>query len=150
VRIDRERVLPAPPGRVWDLVMDPRRLGEWVAIHAWVRDAPAGRLEAGSRLRQGLRLAGFPFEVEWLVTRAEPGRAAEWEGTGPAGGRARVEYGLAPEGEATRFRYVNELVLPGGPLALVAVPLVSVEAGRQADETLRRLAAVLEREGRAA
>jgi hypothetical protein len=127
--------------------MDPRRLGDWVAIHAWVRDEPPGLLEAGARLRQGFRLASIPFEVEWTVTRAERPLAAEWEGAGPAGSRARVEYGLAPEGEGSRFRYVNELVLPGGPLALMAVPLVAAEAGREVDGTLRRLAALLEREG---
>ena len=127
--------------------MDPRRLGEWVAIHAWVRDEPPGLLVSGSRLRQGFRLAGIPFDVEWTVTRAEPPLAAEWEGLGPAGSRARVEYGLVPEGDGCRFRYVNELALPGGPLAVVAAPLVAVEAGREADATLRRLVRLLEREG---
>jgi uncharacterized protein YndB with AHSA1/START domain len=149
VRIEREVDLPAAPERVWEVVMDPRRLADWVAIHAWVRNAPPGRLEAGSRLRQGFRLAGLPFEVRWTVTRAERPSAAEWEGAGPVGSRARVEYGLTPAGDGTRFRYVNELALPGGPLALRAAPVVAAEAGREVDETLRRLAALLEREGSA-
>ena len=147
MRVEREVLLPAPPERVWDTVMDAHRLGEWVAIHAWVRDAPGGPLEAGARFRQGLSLAGLPFEVRWTVVRAERPTRASWEGAGPAGSRAGVSYGLAPEGAAhTRVTYGLELALPGGPLALVAGPVVAVEAGRQADETLRRLGALLAEE----
>ena len=147
MRVEREVLLPAPPERVWDTVMDAQRLGEWVAIHAWVRDAPGGPLEVGARFRQGLSLAGLPFEVRWTVVRAERPTRASWEGVGPAGSRAGVSYGLARAGATeTRFSYGLELTLPGGPLALVAGPVVAVEAGRQADETLRRLGALLAEE----
>jgi hypothetical protein len=143
MRVEREVVLAAAPGAVWEVVMDAHRLEEWVAIHAWVRDAPTGTLEAGASFRQGLRLAGLPFEVRWAVVRSDRPTAAAWEGVGPGGSRAGVTYGLSPAGPGTRFSYGLELALPGGPLGVVAAPVVGAEAGRQADETLRRLGALV-------
>ena len=60
--------IAAPIEAVWELVMDPEQLGEWVTIHRSVADAPAGKLVTGSRFRQKLRLKGVPLEVEWEVT----------------------------------------------------------------------------------
>ena len=35
--------IDAPIERVWELVMDPDRLGEWVTIHESVSEVPDGR-----------------------------------------------------------------------------------------------------------
>ena len=144
MRVERDVTFAAPPEAVYDLVMDPHRLGEWVAVHAWVRDAPEAPLVRGSRLVQGFRLAGFPFEVQWTVVEADRPHHALWEGRGPGGSRARVSYDLAPAGEGTRFGYVNEFVLPGGPLAAAAAPVITVQAARDVDTTLGRLERLLE------
>lgn len=146
MRVEREVTFPARPDAVYDLVMDPHRLGEWVAVHAWVRDAPDGPLTQGSELVQGFRLAGFPFEVRWTVVQAERPVSALWEGRGPGGSRARVSYALAPAGAGTRFGYVNEFELPGGPLALAAAPMITAQASRDVDTTLERLRRLLEAE----
>ncbi len=39
--------IDAPIQRVWDLVMDPARLGDWVTIHESVSDLPPGDLGEG-------------------------------------------------------------------------------------------------------
>lgn len=147
MRVERAIEIAAPPERVYDLVMDAGRLAEWVTIHAHVADAPEGPLVEGSSLRQGFKLAGLSFDVEWQVVRAQRPRLARWEGTGPLGSRAEVLYDLAPAaaGARTRFHYVNAFELPGGPLTLGVRPLITVQAGREVDATLRRLAALLER-----
>ncbi len=146
MRVEREVSFAASPAAVYDLVMDPHRLGEWVAIHAWVRDGPQGPLVQGSRLVQGFRLAGFPFEVSWTVTEAERTVRAVWDGSGPGGSRARVTYGIAPAGAVTRFHYVNEFALPGGPLVAAVAPMITAHATRDVDTTLERLRALLEAE----
>lgn len=149
VRVERTREIAASPERVYDVVMDASRLGEWVTIHAYVSDAPEGQLVEGSRLKQGFRLAGLPFDVQWEVVRAERPALARWLGAGPLGSRAEVLYDLAPAagGGRTRFHYVNAFELPGGALTLGVRPMIVAQAGREVDATLRRLAALLERPG---
>ena len=145
MRIEREVEIAASPEEVYDLVMDPRRLGEWVTIHQGLKDAPAGRLERGSELTQCLRIAGQRFNVRWKVKQADRPRRVVWDGRGPVRSRARADYALAPAGAGTRFSYVNEYRAPGGPLGKLADRVVAGTAEREATKTLERLKAVLER-----
>lgn len=149
MRVERTREIAASPELVYDLVMDASRLGEWVTIHAYVSDAPEGQLVEGSRLTQGFRLAGLPFDVQWEVVRAERPTLARWHGTGPLGSRAEVAYDLAPAaaGARTSFHYMNAFELRGGALTLGVRPVIVAQAGREVDATLRRLATLLERSG---
>ena len=147
MRIEREIELGAPPEAVYDVVMDPRRLGDWVTVHRGLRDAPEGALRLGSQLRQSLSLVGLPLEVDWTVVTAERPSRVKWEGRGPALSRASISYELLPTSAGSRFRYTNEFELPGGPLGRIAgaafagsrVPV------REMDRSLERLRALLER-----
>jgi uncharacterized protein YndB with AHSA1/START domain len=137
----------APPERVWDVVMDPRRLGDWVTIHRRVGDAPA-RLRRGSTFEQTLNLRGAPLHVLWRVVDVDPPRRAVWEGQGPAHSRAAIVYELRPDGEhATRFEYTNEFTPPGGALGAVAGRvLVGGLSHREAQRSLQRLKQLIESE----
>ena len=42
MKVQRDIVIDAPPKRVYDVVMDPRRLEDWVTIHHHLEDAPPG------------------------------------------------------------------------------------------------------------
>ena len=106
--------IAAPIEAVWDLVMDPERLGEWVTIHRSVADVPAGDLVTGSRFRQKLRLKGVPLEVRWEVTECSAPHRARWAGTAAAGAKARISYDLSESDGGTRFDYENEFELPAG------------------------------------
>ena len=79
--------IDAPIERVWDLVMDPERLGDWVTIHRSVAEVPDGELTTGSRFRQEMRLKGIPLKVRWEVVECRPPRARPLAGQG--GGRGR-------------------------------------------------------------
>ena len=135
----------APPGEVYELMMDPRRLGEWVTIHRAAVDPPPPPLSEGDCFEQKLAIAGKSFRVAWRVTRAEPPRAADWHGSGPAGAKARVAYRLEEAGEGTRVRYENEFDLPAGIVGRVAGRLlVRSPARREAERSLERLKRLLE------
>ena len=41
-RVTASILLPASPERVWDVVMDPRRLADWVTIHRRLGDVDSG------------------------------------------------------------------------------------------------------------
>lgn len=138
-------VIEASPERVWDLIMDPTRLEEWVTTHAAVKDVGPGPVGEGDSFKQKLKLAGASFKVEWTVVEADRPRLARWTGDGPAGSNAAVLYRLADEDGKTRFDYENEFSLPGGGVGKVAGGALSKAPGsREAKKSLRRLKKLLE------
>jgi uncharacterized protein YndB with AHSA1/START domain len=144
MKVEREIHIPAAPERVYDVVMDPSRLEDWVTIHQYLEDAPDGRLREGSTLTQCLRLAHRNFNVDWEVVENDACKRVVWEGKGPVRSRARVEYEFAPENGGTRFTYTNEYHLPGGPLGNLAGPAVRRVTGKELDATLEKLKSIFE------
>ena len=67
-----EITLPAPPERVWEVLTDFEKYGEW---NPFITHA-AGRARVGERL--DLRIAGTGFKPTVLV--ADPGRELRWLG----------------------------------------------------------------------
>src|SRR5919201_2211544 len=113
--------IEAPAERIWETVMDPHRLGEWVTIHRAVRDVSSEPLSKGSTMEQVLHMRGLSFRVRWTLVDVNPPSHAEWDGRGPAHSRARIRYELSGEGDGpTRFDYTNEFTVPGGRLGSVA------------------------------
>lgn len=132
--------LPAPPERVWDVVMDPQRLGDWVTIHRRLGEVDSGPPRRGYQMEQRIHLRGVDFTVHWTLVECRPAELAVWEGRGPARSRARTEYALRAQGDGTRFDYRNEFHPPLGPLgALVSRALVGGMPDREAKRTLSRL-----------
>lgn len=136
------------PERVWEVVMDPRRLADWVTIHRMLGPVP-DRLTRGSTFEQTLNLRGAPLHVVWTIVDMTPPRRAVWEGRGPAHSRASIIYELAANGRGgTRFDYTNEFKAPGGPLGAVAGRvLVGGLSHREAQRSLTLLKQLLERDG---
>jgi uncharacterized protein YndB with AHSA1/START domain len=137
----------APPEKVWSVVMDPARLGDWVTIHRKLRDADDGAPRVGYRMDQQIHLRGVSVDVHWRLVECVPAEHALWEGHGPARSRARTEYRLRPAGDGhTHFDYRNEFHAPLGPLgALASRALVGGMPEREATRTLDRLRSLLER-----
>jgi uncharacterized protein YndB with AHSA1/START domain len=137
----------APLDRVWEVVMDPARLKDWVTIHRAVRDVSDSRLRQGSTMEQVLHIRGVSFKVHWMLVDLNAPNVAEWEGRGPAHSRARIRYGLTDQGNGqTLFEYTNEFTVPGGRLGSVASRVVVGAASeREASNSLIRLKALLER-----
>ena len=143
VKID----IDAPIERVWETVMDPDRLKDWVTIHRSVKDVSESPLRKGATMDQVLHMRGVSFRVHWtLVEVHEPDRA-QWEGRGPAHSEARIRYELSADGDGrTRFDYTNEFTPPGGRLGNVASRvIVGAASEREANNSLQRLKALVER-----
>jgi uncharacterized protein YndB with AHSA1/START domain len=132
--------IPAPPRQVWQMVMDPNRLAEWVTIHRKLVRADAGPPRVGYRMDQVLHLRGVNVEVHWELVECDAPKLAVWEGRGPARSRAHTEYRLDAEGEGTRFDYRNNFRAPlGGLGAIVSRALVGGIPEREAQRTLHAL-----------
>jgi uncharacterized protein YndB with AHSA1/START domain len=136
--------IPVSPDQVWETVMDPRRLGEWVTIHRSLPRADPGPPRVGYEMDQQIHLRGVNLEVHWRLMQCKPGRLAVWQGRGPARSRALIEYALRPEPGGTRFDYRNEFRPPLGPIGAIASrALVGGIPEREATRTLERLAQLL-------
>ncbi len=140
--------IDAPVERVWETVMDPSRLKDWVTIHRAVRDVSDKELRNGSTMDQTLHLRGVTFRVHWMLVALDRPKHAEWEGRGPAHSQARICYDLSPNGEhGTLFEYTNEFTPPGGRLGIVASRvIVGAASEREARSSLERLKRLLERD----
>jgi carbon monoxide dehydrogenase subunit G len=144
VRVERRTHIAAPPRAVYDVVMDPTRLREWVTIHDHLEGNSGAPLEHGSKLTQVLRLAGRKFKVHWNVVANEPCEHVVWEGRGPVASHARVEYRFQSNNGGTDFSYVNEYDLPGGALGRIAGRAVARVTQKELDATLQRLKQLVE------
>jgi carbon monoxide dehydrogenase subunit G len=139
--------IPAPPARVWEMVMDPNRLHEWVTIHRKLVHADDGPVHVGYRMDQLLHLRGVNLEVHWELVECTPEVLAVWEGRGPARSRAHTEYKLSAENGGTRFDYSIDFRAPlGGLGAIVSRALVGGIPEREAQRTLRALSAQHQRQ----
>ena len=138
--------IDAPPQAVWDTVMDPNRLAQWVTIHRSVKVKSPDPREQGARMDQVLQILGVPFKVHWTLDSVVAPRRAEWHGRGPALSRALISYKLTGTSNGpTLFDYVNEFHPPGGPLGNVASRvLIGHVPEREAHESLTRLKALIE------
>ena len=133
------------PERVWETVMDPNRLQDWVTIHKSV-DAVSEPLQPGSTMEQVLQMRGVSFKVKWKLAEMDTPRLAEWEGQGPVGSCAFIRYELRRKDDGhTVFAYTNEFTAPGGVLGNVASKVVVGAASeREAKNSLKKLKALLE------
>jgi uncharacterized protein YndB with AHSA1/START domain len=143
VKID----LDAPIERVWETVMDPDQLKDWVTIHRAVREVSSKPMRRGATMDQILHLRGVSFRVHWMLVQVTAPTHAEWEGRGPAHSRALIRYELSPKGEnATAFEYTNDFTPPGGRLGNVASRVIVGGASeREANSSLARLKQLVER-----
>src|SRR6478736_116392 len=76
VKID----IDAPARRVWDIVMDPYQLEDWVTIHRSLSEVSSRRMTKGSTMGQTLHMRGVSFHVHWMLVDVKVPSHAEWVG----------------------------------------------------------------------
>ncbi len=135
-----ERVIAAPPDKIFEVLADPRRHAE-IDGSGSVREAREGtpeRLSLGAHFGMDMKI-GMPYRVQNEVVEFEEGRRIAWRHMGHHVWR----YELEPVTEGTRVKETFDWAPSRAPwmLELMRVP----ERNRKAMEsTLVRLAAVFE------
>ncbi|MGH2875798.1 MAG: SRPBCC family protein [Solirubrobacteraceae bacterium] len=139
--------IETPIERVWETVMDPHRLRDWVTIHRSVDNVSHAPLRRGSTMDQAMHVRGITFRVHWTLTFLDRPHRAEWQGGGPARSTAIIRYELSSDDDSTTiFEYTNEFHPPGGRLGSVASRIiVGATSEREAHDSLARLKRLLER-----
>jgi uncharacterized protein YndB with AHSA1/START domain len=139
-------LIDAPRERVYDAVLDPDHLDEWVTIHRRLNHRDMGAPREGFEMEQTLLLRHAPFKVHWVLTEADRPDHATWEGRGPAHSYARTTYRLlGADGGGTRFEYENEFKVPGGLLGAAASRvIVGGVPQREANRSLQKLKKLVE------
>jgi uncharacterized protein YndB with AHSA1/START domain len=144
--VQAEIEINAPIERVWETIMDPERLADWVTIHKSVKNVSESPLRQGATMDQAMQVRGLTFRVHWQLVSVKAPHEAQWEGGGPAHSNALIRYELSSETEdRTKFRYTNEFHPPGGRLGNVAGRMiVGATSQREANNSLSRLKTLLE------
>jgi uncharacterized membrane protein len=140
--------IAAPIDEVWNKIMDPACIREWVTIVDSIDHVDPGPVRPGFHMDQTLHLRGVRFKVRWTLTHLDAPNFARWEGLGPARSTAVTEDRLTWNDGHTRVDYRNEFRTPLGPLGAAASRvIVGGIPQKEATASLRRLKQILEKSG---
>ncbi|GIX46715.1 MAG: hypothetical protein KatS3mg131_0926 [Candidatus Tectimicrobiota bacterium] len=135
--LEVEMVIAAPPMRVWQLVTDLERMGQWSPEYrggAWLDGATGPAV--GARFKGYNERKGRRWESVATIIAAEPGRLVAWAVGDPQNPGAVWRFELFPEGSGTRVR--QRVQLGPGPSGLSA--RIAELPEREADILAARLA----------
>lgn len=140
----------APPERVWSLVSDVTRMGEWSPVCRrceWLGDSDGP--EVGARFVGHNRQTGARWSRECVVTATDPGREFAFHTLFRGSESARWRYRFEPMGDGTRVVESYEVLsIPRWVRAFRRVPGMSQRSLRDAhrgmDLTLQHLKAAAE------
>jgi carbon monoxide dehydrogenase subunit G len=127
----------APADKVWALITDFGRFGEWNDIHTSFPHGVPADLAVGTKYSEKMALMGMPAEVSWTVTEVEAGRSYRLQGNGPMGIAVRELYSVAETGDGSQVTV--EIEFKGTAVTMMAGKIK--EATTTAlTESLRKLA----------
>ncbi|GAC1536526.1 MAG: hypothetical protein NVS3B12_19580 [Acidimicrobiales bacterium] len=137
--------IAAPPGTVWALLGDVRRLPEFSPSTVSIDDAPPVLDHPGQTYTQIGRLFGKRYRSNWTVEEIDPGRRIRSRGTLGPGVSYTLTQELAPTAGGCRLTLTIDYRLPLGPLGRLASRLgVAGRASTEAAEVLAGLKRVAE------
>jgi uncharacterized protein YndB with AHSA1/START domain len=107
-KIEKTVEFAAAPEKVWGVVSDPSRFGEWLGMHkAWKGDVPA-EFTKGSQVTANVSLLNMPNTITWTVDEYDPPNSVRLSGTGMAGVKVAITLEVAPSGTGTAMTIIAE------------------------------------------
>ncbi len=132
--------LAVAPDRVWALVSDFSRYGEWNVAHTAFPDGPP-ELTTGTTYREDLRIMGMPGQVRWTIAEFDAPKLLRLNGTGPMG--VTLEQVLSISATAAGATVNLETSFDGGPIAGPIGAAVAQAGQRAATESLQKLSGLM-------
>jgi uncharacterized membrane protein len=144
-RIQRSVEIERSPEEVFAYVDDLEAHPEWQTGLLKAEKVTGGLTGVGTRSRELRRIMGRQMRIEYEVTEHEPPRLAAFRSlNGPLRPFGRMT--LAPSARGTRVTF--ELDFEASGLGVLIRPLARRDAGRQVQQDLETLRAVLENPAR--
>ncbi|MEY9846884.1 SRPBCC family protein [Streptacidiphilus sp. MAP5-3] len=102
--------IPAPADKVWAVLTDFERFGEWNTIHVAFPNGGPTELVVGAVYGEKMTLMGMPAEVSWTITELAAGSSLTMDGKGPMGISLHQHYalGAAADGNGTSVTVDSE------------------------------------------
>jgi carbon monoxide dehydrogenase subunit G len=137
-KIEKTVHFDAAPEKVWAVVSDPTRFGDWLGLHkSWKGDVPT-EFSKGSQVTAIVSLLNMPNTITWTVDEYEPPRAVRLTGTGMAGVQVAIALDVEAAGGGTDMSITAEFE---GQMIVGAIGQAVERAGNQElDESTARLA----------
>ena len=140
-KIEKTVEFDAPPEKVWAVVSDPSRLGEWLTLHkAWKGDVPT-EFSKGSQVTAVVSLLNMPNTITWTVDEYEPPKQVRLTGTGMAGVKVAITLGVEPRDGGSAMSITVQFE---GQMIVGAIGQAVEKAGNQElDESTAKLATLI-------
>jgi uncharacterized protein YndB with AHSA1/START domain len=137
-KIEKTVHFDAAPEKVWAVVSDPARFGDWLGMHkSWKGDVPT-EFSKGSQVTAIVSLLNMPNTITWTVDEYEPPRAVRLTGTGMAGVQVAIALDVEAAGGGADMSITAEFE---GQMIVGAIGQAVERAGNQElDESTARLA----------
>jgi carbon monoxide dehydrogenase subunit G len=137
-KIEKTVHFDATPAKVWDVVSDPSRFGEWLGMHkAWKGEVPA-EFSKGAQVTAVVSLLNMPNAITWTVDEYQPPRLVRLSGTGLAGVQVAIALDVEPKDDGTDMSITADFE---GQMIVGAIGQAVEKAGiQELDESTARLA----------
>ena len=129
--------MPAPREKVWSVVTDLSRYGEWNTTHTEFPDGTPEDLSEGTTFREKVKIMGMPGEVKWTVTDVVEHERFAMDGEGPMGVTLKAAYRLEGTGDSTTFTF--DSAFEGGALSGPMGGPVAKQTEKAAGESVSKL-----------
>ncbi|MEZ0068664.1 carbon monoxide dehydrogenase subunit G [Streptacidiphilus sp. MAP12-20] len=132
--------IAAPADKIWAVLTDFERFGEWNTIHTAFPNGGPAELVVGAVYSEKMTLMGMPSEISWTVTEVEAAKSLAMDGKGPMGITLHQHYSLAADGEGTGVTVDSEF--KGAAVNMMAARIKDATT-KALNESLEKLAGLV-------
>ena len=137
-KIEKTVEFAAAPEKVWAVVSDPSRFGDWLGMHqSWKGDVPA-EFTKGAQVTAIVSLLNMPNTITWTVDEYDAPKSVRLSGTGMAGVKVAIGMDVEPKDSGSAMSISAEFE---GQMIVGAIGQAIEKAGNtELDESMARLA----------
>ncbi|MGN6605746.1 MAG: type II toxin-antitoxin system Rv0910 family toxin [Jatrophihabitans sp.] len=127
----------AAPEKVWSVVSDLNRFGEWLSMHkSWKGEVPS-EITTGTQATAIVSLLNMPNTITWTVGEFAPPHRVEMSGTGMAGVKVSIGLDVEADGDGSKVTITAQFE---GQMIVGAIGAAVEKAGRaELDQSLAKL-----------
>ena len=106
--IEKSASFPVSTEKLWAVVGDPNRFGDWLSMHQkWKGDVPA-ELKVGDTIVEVVSVMNMPNTISWTVEEYDAGKNVKLAGTGMAGVKIAIGVTVSGDGETSTLDLLTE------------------------------------------